>query len=323
MRDRVLFITTKRDNYHNEVCAEIRNRGYDVDRYFDYPRGVFVRAVAFLFPRTWGFFVKRYYDGLLRKARGRQYGILFVLRGFRLPEFFMVRLKEENPGLRCVMYQWDSIRNHDYRYLMKHFDRVYSFDREDVRAFEGLKYLPLFYSPVFSAGRRYDVCFIGGSHGDRQALLDQVAENLERNGLSYYFYLYEPLPMQVRNLLKARGAGGAPRSGKVRKRMIRMSPSRVSGIMRNSRVILDINSPFQSGLTIRQIEAVGLGLRTMTTNHSVREESIYRDDYFLIIDRNGLAEEDIVDFCRKSVNPIPGAGEYSLSSWVNSILETE
>ena len=60
----------------------------------------------------------------------------------------------------------------------------------------------------------------------------------------------------------------------------------ILNLYKSSTIILDINHPFQSGLTMRTFEALGAGKKLITTNGNIRKYPFYNINNVLVISRN-------------------------------------
>lgn len=236
-----------------------------------------------------------------------------------MPAEFVRRFRNTNPSAWAVMYQWDGLQNHDYRYLIDEFNTVSSFDRADCSMDVRLRYQPLFFTKSYGVQGKVagviediDLVFIGGLHGDRYDVLSRIIEKARSSALTSFIHLYSPL----RSQFKARLLGMRDRHGIVRSRQI--TPSLVAQYMQRARCVLDIESPSQSGLTIRTFEVLALGKKLITTNGMVVNEPCYDANYVSVIDRS----ECLIDcnFVRGSLEKKPDMTEYSLKNWLQRIL---
>jgi hypothetical protein len=89
----------------------------------------------------------------------------------------------------------------------------------------------------------------------------------------------------------------------------------------NSRIILDIEHPKQTGLTFRSIEALGAQKKLITTNLSISSYDFYDDSNIFILDRLSPSVPD--SFLYSEYNPVSKDiyDRYKLSSWLDKVLE--
>lgn len=96
--------------------------------------------------------------------------------------------------------------------------------------------------------------------------------------------------------------------------------SRIDEISSRTKCIIDINHPYQTGLTMRTIEMVGLKRKLMTTNANITEYDFYRPENQIVLDRKNLKlnieniNSDYIDI------PEEVYQKYSLEYWVREIF---
>ena len=87
-----------------------------------------------------------------------------------------------------------------------------------------------------------------------------------------------------------------------------------------SKVILDIQHPAQTGLTMRTIEMIGLKKKIITTNQDIVHYDFYRPENIQVIDRkNAIIDKTFFD--KEYVEISRSIYEkYSIRNWVLEIL---
>ena len=209
-----------------------------------------------------------------------------VIRGEFLNRATCQELRRLQPRARLVSYQWDPLACFDYRLMIDCFDQVTSFDRADCQAL-GLRYMPLFYSHNYAKWRqaavtpRWDLSFVGTLHIDRWQIALKLAEQAQEAGLSIFFYIYMKWSSYLKQAWVQRII---PRRVPFLSLRI-MSTARLEELVGQSRAVVDINKPEQTGLTIRTLEALGAGRKLITTNAQIQLEPFYSPDVIDIIDR--------------------------------------
>ena len=71
----------------------------------------------------------------------------------------------------------------------------------------------------------------------------------------------------------------------------KLEHSEIGEIYRNTFAVLDINKPFQLGLTMRTFEALAAGKKLLTTNSDIENYPFYDAKNIHILDRNNLKIE--------------------------------
>ena len=91
--------------------------------------------------------------------------------------------------------------------------------------------------------------------------------------------------------------------------------------MELTKVIVDIQSPLQTGLTMRTLEMVGLKKKLITTNIDIVNYDFYNPNNIMVISRDNpkldkrFFESDYVDI------PSEIYQKYSITSWILDILK--
>lgn len=96
--------------------------------------------------------------------------------------------------------------------------------------------------------------------------------------------------------------------------------SEIADIVNQSKSVLDIQHPNQTGLTMRTIEMIGMNKKLITTNASIVNYDFYNKKNILIIDRDN-PQIDVSFFSTpyEKLNP-EIYQKYSLSSWILDVL---
>ena len=94
----------------------------------------------------------------------------------------------------------------------------------------------------------------------------------------------------------------------------------VKELYQMSKVILDINHPHQTGLTMRTFEALGAGKKLITTNKSIMQYSFYNQNNIHVINR----QDPVIskDFFETPFLPIADEIKYemSISGWLSELF---
>ena len=100
-----------------------------------------------------------------------------------------------------------------------------------------------------------------------------------------------------------------------------LSKNEIFDIIKKSRIILDIQHPKQTGLTMRTIEMIGAKKKLITTNTSIKGYDFYYQNNILVIDRNNPIIP--IDFFHSDYTPINDKlyYKYSLDGWLEDIFK--
>lgn len=252
---------------------------------------------------------------------GIQYDFIFVIKGEKLKHKFLMDLKKINPKARFVLYMWDDVERVSNFFENKEmYDEIYSFDKKDAKQ-HGFKFLPLFFCDQFrdssNIEKSIDVYFSGCEHSGRRQLLEKIIPVLRQNNMSYYFHLYTGIWKVLRRKIKQMNFKKEPNYIKYHT----LSLKENSEFTLNSRVLIDIQHPTQTGLTMRTIEALAAKSKLVTTNRDVEKYDFYNPNNILIINR----ENSVIDleFLKTPYENVPEeiVEKYSLSNWIKTILD--
>lgn len=241
------------------------------------------------------------------------------------------QLRQLAPRARVVAYLWDSLDNmRGMGPALALADRVFSFDRGDCARF-GWSYQPLFArqtaasaavsvvsasAPAPQTEPLWDWSFIGSLHSDRHRVLRALVAG--NPGLRWFVHCY--VQNRIVRLFRAvpdrgvLGAGPPPLSMQV------LDYARYAEVTAQSRAVVDIEHPAQTGLTMRTIETLIGGKKLITTNAAVRNSDLFHPDRVAVIDRAapripaGFLASDFPAFA-------PGQAEgYLIDAWLANLL---
>lgn len=320
---RVLFVAPRFFGYEQDLAAELRRRGAEVDvlhdRPFDTP---FFKAVTRFGPDLVLGAASRLYRRKLTEYGRTNYNLILVVNGQTVSESILKELRTSYPHARFVLYMWDSFHNrrravHNLRY----FDDCLSFDPDCARDY-GLRFRPLFFSSSFECPTRgdnfeYHLSFIGTVHTDRFEIVRRIAAGLPPH-LRFFRYLYLQAPWVYYGLrLVNPHFRGARREDF---KFASLDRQAVRAVFFGSRAILDIEHPRQTGLTIRTLETVGASRKLVTTNTRVREYDFYRPENVCIIRRDAAKVPE--DFLEQPYSPLAPVlyHRYSIAGWMDEVL---
>jgi hypothetical protein len=314
----VLLIAPVFFGYHKNIKSEIERKGGRVFFFPEKPVGVLRHFFRSISARSKKRQYEQYGEKLLKRiiSHNIAYDYVIAIRSEILTADFYGAIRMANRKALFVLYQWDSLKYINYMPLLDSFDSVFSFDYDDVQKDNRIKLLPLFYiyghaAPIANVSYKYDCLFYGSVNADRQEVLNSLATELERNGLSFKFYIYFPFSTLIRLFFT--------RKITTRLKYIKtksLTKGDIQKMMQSCKYVIDINTLGQSGLTMRTFESLAVGKILITTNESITREKILPGNY-LVIDRkmpvlNGLNNEYAYD---KMFNDT-----YSLSSWLENLI---
>jgi hypothetical protein len=221
---------------------------------------------------------------------------------------------------------WDSFKNKksNIEDILPLFDERFSFDKQDcATSKETVVYRPLFFLNDYaaiseSANRRYDLLFIGTIHSDRHRILMKFRNICAANKLSYFYYMF--MPTQLLYYYRSLRDSTIRKAGPGAFHYLPLGKARVLELMEQSNVVLDIEHPKQTGLTIRTIEVMGARRKLLTTNANVVNYDFYHPQNICVIDRNNIQID--VNFLKSPVVKTDDTiyWRYSIDGWLRDIF---
>lgn len=322
---RVLFFYLSTFNYEVEIQKAMEREGAIVDSYNERPtNNVFARILIRLNRNLIHKYIDKYYDTVMQETSGKKYDYIFFIKGESISRSIITRLRNVHPEAKIVMYYWDSIaNNHNAKGMLKSFDKVLSFDKNDSRNF-GLEFLPLFYIPQYESiakkdvSQKYDLMFAGTVHSERYEFVNGIVKQIENAGGKCFTWFYFPSKV---NFYKLKWDNPKFRKADIKDfQFTPMSREKLLGYYAESRIQIDMQHPKQTGLTMRTIETLGAKKKLITTNADVVNYDFYRPENVLVVDRyNPVISKEFVEAPWKEI-PEEIYKKYSISSWLNTIF---
>lgn len=307
---RILFIAPRYFNYHSTLMNEMTRQGHVVDFLPDTEDTFCTLLLKRLSISNDNSFHERIRQSFVNNS----YDIFLVIGGRRLTPTLIKELKTHYKSVKFIMYQWDSLNNFDFRGIAKYFDSVRTFDSLDA-SLNNWGYLPLFYTKnPETPNSKIDLLFIGIWHSDRIEILNKVHDSAIKNGLvcdfrvfyPYYMYLYLLYVKKLRIKSRFFIHNSVPLA-------------EVQKLYSQSRCIIDISHPQQSGLTMRAIEALGNGKKLLTTNRSIVGENFYNKNQIQVFDRDKW-ELDL-GFINNNFENSELISDLEICNWVKNLID--
>ncbi len=286
----LLFIPNGKGIYGTGICQELEKRGAKVAVYDERPSSsIALKIILRIAKQLIRPYILYYFKNIIKQSKGLNFDYIVVIRGEGFTPRVLQRLKEEYPEAFFILYLWDSIKYNNTKSLFPYFNRILSFDPEDVELYPELTFRPLFFLPQYRAIAQkkpglIDVLFIGTVHSDRYRFLLTLESFLKSNGLTTFFYLFFPGKINFYRKKLTDSAFKRARKELFKYKMITADESSV--YMEQAKVSLDIEGAGQAGLTMRTIEVLGAKRKLITTNKTIMHYDFYDERNILIVDRN-------------------------------------
>ena len=139
---RILFIGLDYHQYTRAISAQLNALGHDVTYHDIFARTLYHKSLR-LAPALQRAAYDRYHRDIVLGERGTPYDMVLFLQCHQVSDENLQLARDLFPNARFVLYNWDSVRTHDYISKLRFFDTAFTFDRQDAIDFK-IEYLPLF-----------------------------------------------------------------------------------------------------------------------------------------------------------------------------------
>ena len=322
---RILFFHVPNYGYHEVMMDSFRKLGAEVDDFDTRPSHSFLTKALIRINRDLlGPMIDKYHNDIIDGVKDKQYDIIYFYKGEAVSAQTMERLKSLYPNAYFVLYFPDSIRNNTgARKIIPYFNDCYTFDKEDTKEYN-IRFLPLFYSDnmrdIANAGKdcKYDLFFVGTVHSDRYNFIRKIVDQYASKGRKSFTWFYFPSKvLYYKMCIENSVVRKAPYS---EFRFTTLTGQQTAEALAESRVVLDIQHPKQTGLTMRTIETLGAKKKLITTNTQITGYDFYNPHNILVVDRSNPIIPD--EFIMTEYEDIPGDvyDKYYIDNWVNALL---
>jgi hypothetical protein len=339
----ILLFCPPFSNYHTAIYNKLIEKGYDV--VFEDSNLFISRINKFVSNNLKSALYSPYItklkidwnNYLFEKYSRINFDYFLLIKGEELNVQFLEKLRLSHANSYFVNYQWDSKKSYNYDHLIDHFDKVYSFDRIDCKNDSRLEYLPLFYvddyqfiknplikNDLFFAGANLVISSLHGKIGQDLNYLNRIRSKIDNSFYSRRDDILFKIA-QTNNIYKF---DFIIVNGKRKYKNIngfsyipnRLEHNEIFSRLSQSRVVIDLNTPWQSGLTIRTIESLASGKRLITSNAFIKYEPFYNNTNILIFNPNESTNFSIPkDFVFSECSPTD-MSNFSISSFLDRII---
>jgi hypothetical protein len=288
---KILFLCPLFFNYHKKLMRAMESMGAQVDYFDERPSNTFLSKALLRINRNFVTVqIKKHYEDITSKINGKTYDYVFICQAEATPKSFLRDVRKMNPNARLVLMLWDSVANKvNTLEKLDLFDEVFSFDKKDCDQF-GLTFRPLFFDKEYEELAQeeseliYDLFFVGTVHSDRYLILNEVRQQFEKNNLNVFYYLYIPSKIMYyqRKLLTSELQGSQITDFS----FVGLPSEQLTVKLKQSKAVVDIQHPKQTGLTMRTIEMLGANKKIITTNTNIEHYDFYHPNNICIVDRN-------------------------------------
>ena len=314
---RILMVALPYHGYSERIAEEFRAQGHEVRLHEVQPRDFITKAIRVVSPAVWQARMNAHHARILRKETGQRYDLVLFIQCHQLSAANMAAFRRQFDGARFVLYNWDSISNHDYRPHLGCFDEVFTFDPEDARQY-GLKHLPLFCSREFQSlpapeRQRGGVYFVGNIVSQaRYEAIDSFRKYCASNDIDLNAWLACTPPVEARLRragIKAEGLSRGP-----------IAHGRFLEIMANATTVFDFANHAQTGYTMRIFENLCGRKKIITSNRRIEAEPFYSPDRIHVFD--GLDFSGVKQFVETPLgDPDADFPEYHIQTFARHLID--
>ena len=321
---RILFFSTFFFGYETFIKSTLEGMGAIVDSYNERPdETVITKAMIRINRDIIAKKVDTYHRKIFLETKHIPYDFVFFIRCEAFSRDSISRLRQYHPRAIFISYFWDSTLNSkNIVRVYDLFDKSFSFDKHDCEKY-GMNFLPLFYIDDYAKVTKpleylYKTLFIGTLHSDRYRTVKKIiaTPSLEKHNNFTWFYLSSKLLLYKMKWTDKSLSITKPQDIVYKK----LGLSDILILFEKSEIIIDIQHPNQTGLTMRTFEAMGARRKLITTNADIINYDFYNSNNILCVNREDIdVPEDFINSpCVEIKNEIYKS--YSLSSWLKKIF---
>lgn len=317
----ILFFSPSFFGYEKEIQNKMEEMGARVIFYDERPfTSSIEKALLKINPNIFYRKLDDYFLNIFNDVKSEHFDHIFLLKCETPTEKILDMFRSHFKDAKFCLYMWDSISNvKNIESKFKYFDLISSFDKKDSLE-NNFNFRPLFYSDSYRIPLEkhkqvtYDICSFGTIHSDRFKIISKVEEEANNLGLNTYFFnfLQGQFMYYYYKLTKKEFKHSNINDFSFEKK----SSKEITDIIRNSKAVLDIQHPNQSGLTMRTIEMLGMNKKIITTNSDIKNYDFYHPNNISIINRDSIEIDP--NFLNSEYEPIDKEvyDKYSLKNWI-------
>lgn len=317
---KILLLYARFFEYDKIVRNKLIQRGAIVDLY-DARANISTIGKALL-KKTDKFYKKkqlRFHKKICHLNRNKNYDFIFTNEN--LSTEVLSIYKEAFPNSVFILYLDDSVANfRKINETFQFYDKVLTFDSEDSKEY-GIEFRPLFFNDLCSmaknsAEKKHDICFIGTAHSDRMAIITKIIKKYPDRKIDLYLFLQSRFVYFYMFFTKKEFRKYKFKFFKYKK----INMNKVVEMISDSKAVLDIQHPNQTGLTMRTIESIGLKKKIITTNRKIEQYDFFNPNNIFVIDRDNPSfdekffDTDYVDIGEQLYH------KYSIDGWIDDVF---
>ena len=323
---RILLFSPTFFDYSQVLTKGFEDMGATVDYYDERPSNSFwAKALVRVKPSLIRTYTNKYYDRVIERTQNIVYDLVIFINAEAVSYSSLEKLKQIHSKSTFVFYIWDSLRNKGFDLnKLSFFDIRQSFDKNDCEEYK-LDFNPLFFSPKYenvalAAPQKENnkVFFVGTVHSDRYRFLLKIKNIASKFDIGTFYYLFFPSKILY---YKMKFTDKFFRNTKLSDfKYVPIEPSLMFEKFSESSMVIDIQHPKQTGLTMRTIEVLGAKKKLITTNEAIKGYDFYNENNILVVDRkNPVIPDNFFNLPYCEISP-EIYYSYSLRGWIEKLL---
>lgn len=322
---KILFFSAKAFGIPENIVKNFEEKGAHVDFFDERPaNSFFVKAFIRINRKLIASYIDNYHNRIINSIKNNRYDYIVFIKGESISRQNLKKLFSQHPEAKTIIYHWDSIANNKNALkLLPYFDKAFSFDRFDCKEFNIL-FLPLFYYKEYSEIAKdcdkfkYDFLFVGTTHSDRYNFIKKITTQIIGFGGKCYTYFFFQGKIMF---YKYKWTHKEMKRVSINEFKFQpLNKKDLLDLYKKSKIVLDIQHPKQTGLTLRTIESLGAKRKLITTNSDIINYDFYNPNNILVVDR--LDPKIPKDFVQSPYQEIDEHiyQKYSLNNWIETLL---
>jgi hypothetical protein len=323
----ILFLSANFFGYEVAIVKRLLELGAEVDFFNERPSdSILSKGIIRVANQLYQNKIKNYYQNILESTKDKNYDFFLLIKGETIPFFFLEKFKEFHPQTVKIFYSYDAVTEYSkFLNLYSYFDKNFTFEPKDAKQYQ-LHFRPLFFLNYYkntnkNISKKYDLVFIGSAHTDRYLIGEKIKKIcFEKNLKTFYYYYYYYAPSKIAFILKKIFDKNLKKFNIKTLSLKKLKHSEIESFYSQSRAVLDINKPFQEGLSMRTFESLASGNKLLTTNQDIKNYPFYDAENILILNRKNLEiDADLFKLNFKEIAP-EILKMMSLDSWLECLF---
>ena len=307
---KILLISSYIFGYMDFAVEEMKRQGHEVEVFYfeneslDFQYKSIIHKARGGISKLMGNNAKKNYreKSLKSKLKNECFDFTLMIHGQYLNDETHQFLKSITK--KYVAYFFDSLtKMPEQKKIIHHFDKVFSYEPQDCEKF-GFEFITNFIpsTEYKSENYKYKIFNIGGMDS-RFSATQSLANYLNDQQISFRFLLYHKNKIRFFEHLSKK-----------------LNIHEVLPLIKDCKIMLDIQRENQSGLTFRVFEAIGNNKKLITTNRDIVNYDFYNAKNIFILDLNNIKIPEIILESEYQLLSKEIINQYVVKSWVERIL---